>query len=194
MPTTQPNHIAKLLQANRSFRRFNEAEQIPLELAQSWIENLRFTASMRNAQPLKYVIIANYSLEAIYPHLRWAGYLKDWDGPAVGERPPLLILQLLDSELSTTSRFDEGIHLAALTLQACEMGYGCCIIAAFNAKEITSLLQIPERYKPLCVVAIGRPKEKVEIVPLKENQIAYYRTEDGTHCVPKRSGSDLLLS
>lgn len=187
--------LKELLKKNRSYRRFLEAEKVPSAKAEQWIKNLRYTSSMRNAQPLKYILIQDPKLlDEIYPTLRWAGYLKEWDGPAKGERPSLLVVQLLDKNLSSSSRFDEGIQLAALTLQASEEGYGCCIIGAFDAAALTAILSLPEQYKPLTIVAVGRPSEQVEIEELQGNQIQYYRTPDEVHHVPKRKGDELLLS
>ena len=87
--------ISQILQANRSFRRYLEEDKVPLQEALRWVKNLRYTNYMRNAQPLKYILVDKPALlEKIYPLLRCAGYLKDWNGPEKGERPPLLIVQL----------------------------------------------------------------------------------------------------
>lgn len=187
------SNIAEILKRNRSYRRFFEDLPLKSEIVAQWIGNLRYTNSVRNIQPIKYkVITEKESLEEVYPLLHWAGYLKEWKGPEKGERPPVLVIQLLDQRLSSTSRFDEGIQLAALTLQASEAGYGCCIIGSFNAQELSSRLQLPDHLKPLTVTAIGKPREIVEIEPMTGDSVAYYRTEDAVHHVPKRPASELL--
>jgi hypothetical protein len=44
------------------------------------------------------------------------------------------------------------------------------------------------------VIALGEPRERVEIVPVKDDgNIHYYRDDQGTHYVPKRSIDDLLI-
>lgn len=183
-----------MLRRNRSYRRFCESEKVPEAKIRAWIHNLRYTSSMRNAQPLKYrVVVRQEEVEAIYPLLKWAGYLPDWEGPKEGERPASFVVQLLDTTLSETARFDEGLHLSAFTLQAAEEGFACCIIAAFNAERIKELLHLGDRYKPLSIVAIGIPKEIVVVEELIGNDIKYYRTADSTHHVPKRRGEELLV-
>lgn len=188
--------IVEILKTNRSYRRFVESVRIPQHEVEQWIKNLRYTSSMRNTQPLKYCVITLPELcEKIYPHLAWAGFLKDWNGPDKGERPTAFVVQLLDENLSQTSRFDEGLQLEALTLQAVEAGYGCCIIAAFSAKAITEALGFATHLKPIAIVAIGKPSEKVVIEELLPNEpVAYYRSPDGVHHVPKRRGEDLLIA
>lgn len=187
--------ISQILQANRSFRRYLEEDKVPLQEALRWVKNLRYTNSMRNAQPLKYILVDKPTLlEKIYPLLRWAGYLKDWNGPEKGERPPLLIVQLLDKDCSSTARFDEGLQLSALTLQATEAGYGCCILAAFDASSLVSTLAIPSRFTPLAIVAIGHPKEHVVIEEQEGENIKYFRSSDGIHHVPKRKEEELILT
>ena len=43
-------------------------------------------------------------------------------------------------------------------------------------------------------MALGKPKEKVVMVPVREDgDIRYYRDEEQVHYVPKRSLEDVLL-
>ena len=57
-------------------------------------------------------------------------------------------------------------------------------------------LGIPERYRPLYVIAIGKGVEQVEVVDTDgttDADIRYYRREDGTHVVPKRPLKELII-
>ena len=49
--------------------------------------------------------------------------------------------------------------------------------------------------RPLALVlALGRPKETVVLVPVKEDgNIKYYRDKDGIHYVPKRGLEEILI-
>ena len=67
------------------------------------------------------------------------------------------------------------------------------MIAAIKRKKLRESLEIDEKYEILLVLALGKPKEKVVISEIKDNNFNYYRNEEQTHFVPKRSIEDLLL-
>ena len=187
-------NLMELLKRNRSYRRFDQSRTIaPDELA-DLVDAARFCASGRNMQPLKYRrVTAPDELAAVFPMLKWAGYLKEWDGPAEGERPAAYLVQCLDRELAQNCLCDDGLQLEAVTLAAVAKGMGCCIIKSFDKAKLISALGLPEHFDPLYVLAIGYPVEKVVIEEEKDGNIIYYRTPDAIHHVPKRPLSELLI-
>ena len=93
--------IAELIRANRSFRRFVEAAPVSPEALRGLVNLARLSASAANLQPLKYVLSNEAENNAaIFSCLAWAGYLKDWPGPAEGERPAAYIVILGDDDIS----------------------------------------------------------------------------------------------
>ncbi|MDP6647751.1 MAG: nitroreductase family protein, partial [Dehalococcoidales bacterium] len=79
--------IRELILKNRSYRRFYQEVAIELETLRELVDLARLSASAANRQPLKYILSADPQKNAlIFPHLSWAGYLKDWPGPSEGER------------------------------------------------------------------------------------------------------------
>lgn len=192
----QNNHmniLTKLLQQNRSIRRFIQNDRIPVEALLRWVGNCRYCASGRNAQALKYVVVhQEEECAKVFPLLAWAGYLKDWPGPAEGERPSAYLIQFLDKDIAANCLCDDGIQLQTIGLSACAEGYGGCIIKAFDNAKLRDLLQLPENLQILYVLALGRPKEKVVIEEMQGGDVKYWRTEDGVHHVPKRPASELV--
>lgn len=186
--------LTELLKKNRSYRRFFQEERIGTEELASWVANCRLCASGRNLQALKYVIVqSRESCEAVFPTLAWAGYLKDWNGPEEGERPAAYIIQILDRNLTENCLCDDGLQIQTVLLSAVESGFGGCIIKAFNNTALRRILQLPENLQINYVIALGRPKEKVVLEPMRENDVRYWRTSDGLHHVPKRSLEEILL-
>lgn len=91
--------------------------------------------------------------------------------------------------------WDDGITAQTMMLGAAEKGLGGCMIASFQRKEAAQVLGIDtERYSLDLILALGKPKEKVVVVPLeKGGDVRYYRDENQVHYVPKRKLEDIIL-
>ncbi|MCR5330790.1 MAG: nitroreductase, partial [Lachnospiraceae bacterium] len=71
---------------------------------------------------------------------------------------------------------------------------GGCMIANFDKAEAAGALSLPERYKPVLALAIGKPSETVKLVDVGEDgSTKYYRDENDVHFVPKRKLEDVLI-
>lgn len=185
--------LKDLVQKSRSYRRFDEAVAIEPAQLQQWVDLARLSPSGANRQPLKYILSADPAVNReIFPTLSWAGYLTDWPGPEEGERPTAYIIILGDRAVSNSFGCDHGIAAQSILLGATEAGYGGCMIGAIDRPALSRILQIPENFEILLVIALGKPKETVIIEPAGEN-IRYWRSEDGVHHVPKRSLEEIII-
>ncbi|MGB9745395.1 MAG: nitroreductase family protein [Bacteroidales bacterium] len=189
-------NLRDLVLKNRSYRRFDESYAISREELVSFVDLARHSASARNAQPLKYILSWTSERNAlIFPCLAWAAYLKNWKGPAEGERPSAYIVMLGDMEISNQYFCDHGIAAQSILLGATEKGYGGCIIGSVNKELLYKNLGIPKRYEILQVIALGKPAEKVVIEPMpSDGDYKYWRDEQNVHHVPKRSLEELILN
>ena len=185
--------IRDLIKKNRSYRRFDSSVKIDPSLIEKWIELARFSPSARNLQPLKFVFSTDEEINAlIFPHLGWAGYLKDWAGPAEGERPVAYMAILQDKTLTENVNCDDGIAIQSILLGAVEDGFGGCIIGTVNKSKVAKILKLPETLEILWIIALGKPSEKVQIEDTTGNEIKYWRDKQGVHHVPKRSLDELI--
>lgn len=187
--------LADLIRKNRSTRRFYQDAPVGIETLRALVDLARLSASAGNRQPLKYILSCSVETNArIFPHTRWAGYLKDWGGPAEGERPAAYIVILGDTEISKDFGCDHGIAAQSIMLGAVERGLGGCMIGALDRDGLRQALGLPERYEILLVLALGKPREKVVIEDVgPDGDIKYYRDAEGVHHVPKRSLDELIL-
>lgn len=187
--------IRDLILKNRSYRRFYEEVAIEVETLRELVDLARFSASGGNVQPLKYILSCDPQKNAlIFPHLAWAGYLKDWSGPPEGERPSAYIIILGDTEISRSFGCDHGIAAQNILLGAAEKGIGGCIIGSVQRQELRKALKIPHRYEILLVLALGKPKETVVIETVgPTGDIKYWRDSEGIHHVPKRLLDDIII-
>jgi len=187
--------IEDLVRQNRSYRRFHQDVPIGLDTLRALVNLARLSALGSNKQPLKYILSCDPETNArIFPHTRWAGYLKDWAGPEEGERPVAYVVILGDTGISKAFGCDHGIVAQSMMLGAAERGLGGCILGAIDREGLRQVLDIPERYEILLALALGKPKETVVIEDTgPDGDIKYYRDADAVHHVPKRPLAELVL-
>jgi nitroreductase len=188
--------LKDLVFQNRSYRRFDETATISRETLKELVDLARLTASAANRQPLKYLLSWEPQKNAlIFSHLAWAGYLKDWPGPAEGERPTAYIVMLIDTGISPAAEYDLGIAGQTILLGATEKGLGGCMIASIKKEVLKKALGIAEQYEIALVIALGKPIEKVLIEAVKTGgDIRYWRDPQGGHHVPKRSLEEIIIA
>ena len=187
--------IKDFVTRTRSCRRFFEDYPITTETLRGLIDLARLSASAANRQPLKYMISNEKETNAvIFSRLKWAGYLKEWDGPEEGERPSAYIIILGDTEISTSFDCDHGIASQSILLGATEMGLGGCMVGSVERKHLREDFHIPDQYEILHVIALGKPKETIIIETVgPDGDIKYWHDESGTHHVPKRPLGDIII-
>ncbi|OQY22026.1 MAG: nitroreductase [Anaerolineaceae bacterium 4572_32.1] len=187
--------LEELIRKNRSYRRFHQDVPVEMETLRALVNLARLSASGSNLQPLKYILSCDPETNGrIFPHTRWAGYLKDWSGPAEGERPTAYIVILGDTEIRESFGCDHGIAAQSIMLGATERGLGGCIIGSADRDGLRREFNIPERYEILLVLALGQPNETVVLEEVGPNgDIKYYRDAEDVHHVPKRSLDELIL-
>lgn len=187
--------IQELVSKNRSYRRFYQNENVEQETLKELVNLARLSPSGANRQPLKYILSnTEESNEKIFSTLGWAGYLKDWDGPAEGEKPSAYIVMLKDLSVGPGLPQDEGIAAQSILLGAVEQGLGGCIIANINRKSLAAKLNLQDNYEIALVIALGRPKEVVIIENIDQSgDVKYWRDDKGIHHVPKRTLEEIIL-
>jgi len=188
-------NLTTLVKMSRSYRRFDESYRIDGEILRELVQLAQFSPTGNNMQPLKFWLSNTPEMnKIIFPHLGWAGSLKDWKGPKEGERPSAYIIILGDKEIQFNFGVDHGIAAQSIMLGAAEKGLGGCMIGSARREGLCQDLRIPDRYKILMVLALGKPVETIVTEPLKpDGEIRYYRDADGVHHVPKRNLDDLIV-
>ena len=184
-----------LVLKNRSYRRFYQAVPVELETLRQLVDLARLSASSGNTQPLKYILSCDPDKNAlIFSCLGWAAYLKDWPGPAEGERPSAYIIILGDTEIAKSFGCNHGIAAQSILLGATEKGLGGCIIGSIKKPELAQALNISPRFEILLVLALGKPQETVVLEAVgPEGDIKYWRDSEGKHHVPKRPLDEIII-
>lgn len=188
--------IKDLVLKNRSYRKYYRNKYISISTLKELVELARNTPSSKNMQPLKYLLVNNdEDVDFVFKQLKWAWYLKDWNGPVYEEQPPSYIIMCIDTNLNENALIDAGIAAQTILLGATEKNLGGCILRTVNRYVLSKYFEIPSNIDIIQVLAIGIPKQKIEIVGIDESgSIEYFENNEGTHFVPKRSLNDIILN
>ncbi len=190
--------LNNLVLSNRSYRCFTE-KLISKEQLTELIDLARKVSSARNLQALKYKIVCTKDeCKKLFPLTAWAGALRPLILPPEGHEPTAYIIICTDNEISPegTNRFigvDIGIAAQTIMLKATEIGFGGCMIGAFKAEKVNQAMEIPMKYTPALILALGEPDEKILLEDADTMDKPYYRDESGIHHVPKRKLEDIII-
>ena len=189
------NMLRDLIMKSRSYRRFWQEVAVEYDELRQLADLGRLSPSAGNVQPLRYVLSCDPKKNAlVFQNLSWARFIDNWRGPPEGERPSAYIIILEDKQVEHPLHCDHGIAAQSILLGATEKGLGGCIIGAINKPNLQEVLNIPDRYEILVVLALGEPREKVVVERLDgDGCTKYWRDSEGVHHVPKRSLDDVIL-
>jgi len=186
--------FSDLVKATRSFRNFDSSYRLSDEVMLSLIELCRYTPSTANKQSIKFAYAnSEEACEKIFPMLGWAGYIKEDKPPYDGNVPAGYILICYDTDIAPELEIDAGICAQTIVLGAMDMCIGACMIGSFDKLKASELFNLPDNIKPRLVIALGRPKEKVEIVDITDGDVRYYRDGKEKNIVPKRTTDELII-
>lgn len=185
----------ELVIKGRSYRRFDQARRITRETLVELVNLARRTPAAGNRQPLKYAVLHTpEECARLFPHLRWAGALKDWGGPKEGERPAAYLLVFCDTRILKDPGCDHGIAAQTIQLGATARGLGACMLGAIDRAKIKAEFKLPEHLELLLVVALGVPTEKCVLEEATGGDVTYYRDAQSVHHVPKRPLAEVLVN
>jgi nitroreductase len=183
--------ILELVRKARSVRRYDASRSVSRDDLLGLVDAARQAPCGNNRQRLRYRLVHEPDeCQCMFPFIKWAGSLKEWDGPTEGERPTGYIVILSEDD----PRTDVGIAGAVMQLAAAERGLGTCMLGSIKRDEIKSALSIPEQLNVLLLIAVGYPSETVVLEDASVGEsLNYYRTEDGRHHVPKLRLADIII-
>ena len=187
-----------LVRRARTCRRFDESMRVPREFLLELAELAHLAPCGANAQRLRFhVVSGSEDCARVFDELAWAGALKDWSGPAEGERPTGYIAILAERAVPITE-VDTGIAAQTMMLAArsATPEVAACMFKAFTPHAIDAMGLDNDKYELKLIMALGVPAETQVIDAIDSNpdgSINYWRDEAQVHHVPKRSLVDVLV-
>lgn len=188
---TRPS-LDKLVLRNRSYRGYDRNYEVHIRQLRTIIDINTRVASSVNMQSLRFrPVTKGPEADFVNAHIRMGRALPELHLPFPGTEPEAFIVVCCNREENESVDIDLGISLQTMLLKAVELGLGGLIIRNFDRKEIRDGLCLP--LEPVAVVAIGKPAEKIELVPVRSSESLKYYRKDGVHYVPKIIAEDLYI-
>jgi nitroreductase len=186
--------IYELIKNTRSVRAFGE-KKISKEEIKELIECARLSAAARNFQGIKYItVIQEENCKKLFPLMTWASSVK-WN-PTETEGPTAYIMMCSDKNLPLLEKLlycDIGIASQNILLKAREMGYGGCMLGAFNKDKVKDAMSIGDDYQVEIIIALGEQAEEIKLIDSENGETSYFRDENNVHYVPKRTLEELII-
>lgn len=184
--------LDKLLQSNRSFRGYDKSHVVHrLQLDAMIAVNAKIASGM-NAQRLRFhPVTRGPEADVVLRHIRLGGALPELGLPLPGTEPEAFIIVCATCEENPIIDIDLGISLQSMLLKAVDLGLGGVIIRNFDKAELQAGLGLA--LAPLAVLAVGKPAERIALVPAHPGDDLRYYRQDGVHYVPKIVPEDLIV-
>jgi len=170
--------ILEIIKNRRSIRKFQKKE-VPKEIIDELIEALIWAPSAGNLQSRKFYFIFNQRIKedlAKASRDQWSFIAK----------APLVIVGCTNNKpagyygekgKNLYSICDVALSIQNLMLLAHSEGLGSVWVGAFNEKEVSKILNLPENLKAIAIIPVGYPAEKPSPPPRisKENAIKFIK-------------------
>lgn len=186
--------VYDVIKERRTIRKFQQ-KPIPRDIMTKLLDAARVAPSASNMQPLKYLVLDQPELvDDVFKTTSWANYLEGKGTPSNAEKPVAYIIVLVDKDIRDDGfGVDIGLALENLILTAWEEGIGCCIQGSIDRDKIRADFNIPDKYIISHAVALGYRAEQPVLEEAKNDDIKYFKDENGVLHVPKRKLEDIVF-
>ena len=183
--------LDSLLKKNRSYRGFDQRHEVSEDELKQIVAVSTLVASGMNKQRLRYRLVTKPDAAKVLPHITLGASLPEEHLPHPGSEPQAFIVVCATEKENKVIDIDLGIAAQSMLLKAIEMGLGGIFILNFRAAAVQQALNLPS--EPIAIIAIGKPAEKIFLVPVHTGSDLNYYRKDGIHYVPKLNADDLLI-
>ena len=146
--------LFEAIQRRKSVRTY-ESKPVPKEVLWRVLEAGRVAPSASNVQPWHFIVVTDSEKRKVLSRGIYAGFLKE---------TPVVIVACGDAPASPKWHVvDVSIAVENMVLAATGEGLGTCWIGSFSEEEVRKLLEIPQNYRVVALLAVGYPREKTGI-------------------------------
>ena len=147
--------VFEALTERKSVRSYLETP-VPEEVLAKVMEAARLAPSAGNVQPWHFIIVREEEKRVrIAKGCRYGKFLDE---------SPVVIIACGDKRASPHwYAVETAIALEHVVMASTALGLGTCWIGMFKEEEIREILNLPENFEIVALMALGYPREKVDI-------------------------------
>ena len=146
--------VFEAIQKRQSVRSYL-SDKVPIEKLMKILEAARLAPSAGNIQPWHFIIVTEQQMRDKLSKGRYANFLVE---------SPIVIVGCGDRQASPNWHLvDTTIAMQNMVLTATSEGLGTCWIGSFNEDQVKKLLDIPERFKVIALLAVGYRRETMDL-------------------------------
>lgn len=146
--------VADAVKVRRSVRAYDPKE-IPADVLERILEAGRISPSANNTQPWHFIVIKDAEKRKVLSKRTWTKFLTE---------SPVVIVGCGDEKKAEEWYvIDVSIALQTMVLAATSEGIGTCWIGDFDEDKVRDLCKIPEKFRVVCLIAMGYPREKFDL-------------------------------
>ncbi|MFB0568158.1 MAG: nitroreductase family protein [Nitrososphaeria archaeon] len=147
-------NVFEAVQKRRSIRAY-DSRPVPTEKLEKILESARLAPSAANVQPRHFIVVTDKEKRKMLART-FARFLAE---------SPVVIIGCGDRKASPKWYVvDVAIAMENMVLTATSEGLGTCWVGAFDEKQIKEILKIPDSLRVVALLAIGYPREKLDIL------------------------------
>lgn len=146
--------VSEAIRLRRSVRAY-DPRPVPEDALTEVLEAGRIAPSAMNYQPWHFIVVRDPDKRKALTDGRYAKFLT---------QSPVVIVGLGDKKASPKWHVvDTTIALQQMVIAATSKGLGTCWIGSFYEDKVRAALEIPERYAVVAMIALGYPKDRVDM-------------------------------
>jgi len=146
--------VFKAIQERHSVRSYLP-DSIPTSKLLTILESARLAPSAANIQPWHFIVVSDHQKrEALSKSGMFARFLAD---------SPVVIVGCGNRKASRWYVVDTTIAMQNMVLTATGEGLGTCWVGSFDEEHVRKLLNIPEQFSIIAIIAIGHAREERDL-------------------------------
>jgi nitroreductase len=146
--------VFEAIEERHSIRAYEDTP-VPREKLERILEAARLAPSARNVEPWHFIVVTDKEKSKALSRGLYAKFLS---------QAPVVIVACGDKKASPEwYAIDVALAVENMVLVAVSEGLGTCCVGSFNEKDIKATLKIPPNFEVLVMLAVGYPKEKLDL-------------------------------